>query len=157
MYNVNVAIDTIASGIAPSSPKALTIAIPMMARFNENILILIALLASVVAIVLYFIKHQHKFKMKLLEKDINPQDLNELLKLNKKSFWSWGHIALLLGFLSLFIGIGIGFGEILYQIFHIQTAYPFAIFLSAGIGLFGFYYSAKDENKREENEKKNKM
>lgn len=119
----------------------------------EDILVPLAFFASVVIIVLYLAKNKHDFKMKLLEKDINPKDLGDLLK-SKKKDWSWTLIALQFGMLFLFIGFGITAGEILHWGLNIgrESVYPAVIFSGAGIGLIGFYYMAKEERKKDQDE-----
>ena len=117
-----------------------------------EILVPISFITGIVIIVIILSSNNHSFKMQLLEKSISSEDLKELLQGHKKRRYDWsGTSAILqLGMLCLFVGIGIAIGEILYIIFEKDSAYPAAIFASAGIGLIGSYYMHKEERKKQD-------
>jgi hypothetical protein len=116
----------------------------------EDVLVPIAFFASIVIPILYVTKYNHDFRMKLLEKDISPQDLSELLKSKKTRRDATSYrTALLFGILLLFIGFGICAGEIIYNYYSRDIVYPTTVFVAAGIGLIGFYYMTQAESREQ--------
>ncbi|MFH0734933.1 MAG: DUF6249 domain-containing protein [bacterium] len=90
-------------------------------------------------VIISWIYFRFKEKQIMLEKGLTPEQMLDLLK-SKKS----PTMMLKIGIVSIFFGIGLGLGIYSDEIWHLDAAVPFFIFVLTGLGfVMAFFVDRK--------------